>query len=173
MPGAMIQIMSFDNFTWYLSFLIGGFLLVLAEIFLPGGIAGVAGGIALLAAMAIGLAFFPAPGGMLSAIGIVVFGGIFLLLWVQFFPKSRAGRRIALNADGSSFKSSTVPSADMIGKHGETTTALRPAGIAVFGDRRYEVLADGGDWIPAGARIVVRHIRDGRLFVAADPQVAP
>lgn len=161
------------NVTWYAALLIGGFLLVLAEIFLPGGIAGVAGGVALVAAMALGLAIFPAPWGLLSAIAIVLFGGIFLLLWVQFFPKSRAGRRIALNADGSSFKSSALPSADLLGAHGETATALRPAGIAVIGNRRFDVLADGGDWIPAGARIVVRHIRDGRLFVAAAQNELP
>ena len=153
---------------WFVALLASGLLLVVAEVFIPGGIAGVFGALALLAAMGIALFRFPAPWGFLASIGIVVFGGIGLLLWIQLFPRSRAGRRIALHTDGAAFKSA-APSPDLAGAVGEASTALRPAGIAVIAGKRYDVLADGGDWIAAGAPVRVVAIRDGHLLVREAP----
>lgn len=152
---------------WYVALLAAGLLLVAAEVFLPGGVAGVIGALALLAAMGVGLLHFPAPWGFLSALAIVVFGGIILLLWVQIFPRTRTGQRIMLNTNGASFKTVTPPP-DLIGTVGEAITALRPAGTALLGGKRYDVLADGGEWLEAGTRIRVKTIRDGHLIVASD-----
>jgi hypothetical protein len=78
--------MEISPWTWYAGLLIGGLMLIIAEVFIPGGIAGVFGAVALLAAMGLGLAIFPPPWGLFSAVAMVVFGGIFILLWVQVFP---------------------------------------------------------------------------------------
>ncbi len=163
--------MDISQLTWYIALLAGGMLLIIAEIFIPGGIAGVFGGLALLTAMGVGLAIFPPPWGMLSAIAIVVFGGIFLLLWVQFFPRTRIGRRITLRADGADFKSAAAPAESLRGTAGETLTPLRPGGIALLQGKRYDVLAEGGEWIAAGAAIRVSDIRDNQVIVtdAAPP----
>ena len=53
-----------------------------------------------------------------------------------------------------------------MGATGETVTALRPAGVALIGNQRYDVLAEGGTWIPAGAQVKITAIRDGRLVVS-------
>lgn len=156
--------MNVSLLTWYIALIAGGLLLVIAEVFLPGGVAGVLGALALVGAMGLGFAAFPAPWGFLSALGIVVFGGIALLLWVQLFPRSRVGQRITLASDGSDFKAAR-PAAELVGAQGEAVTALRPAGIALLAGRRYDVLAEGGDWIPAGAAIRVSAVRDGQLLV--------
>lgn len=157
--------MSMSPLSWYVALLAAGLLLVVAEVFLPGGVAGVVGGLALLAAMGIGLSAFPPPWGFLSAVAIVVFGGIALLLWIQLFPRSRTGKRIALRTDGAAYKSAAAPSPHLIGAGGETVTALRPGGIALIDGKRCDVLAEGGDWIAAGAAIRVAAIRDGQLLV--------
>ena len=52
-----------------------------------------------------------------------------------------------------------------MGADGEAATALRPAGIALIAGKRYDVLAEGGEWIPAGAAIRVSAVRDGNLLV--------
>ena len=52
-----------------------------------------------------------------------------------------------------------------MGATGEAATALRPAGIALIGGKRYDVLAEGGEWIAAGAAIRVSAVRDGNLLV--------
>lgn len=153
-------------FSWYLALLAAGLLLIVAEVFIPGGVAGVVGGLALLGAMGLGLAAFPAPWGFLSAIAIVVFGGIGLLTWVQLFPRSRVGKRIALRTDGADFKSA-APDRGLLGAAGEAATALRPAGIAVIAGKRYDVLAANGEWIVAGAAIRVCALRDGQIHVCA------
>jgi len=158
-------------FSWYVALLAAGLLLVIAEVFIPGGIAGVIGGLALLAAMGVGLFSFPAPWGFLSALAIVVFGGIALLLWIQIFPRTKAGRRIALRADGTAIKTAAPPPG-LVGAAGETVTALRPAGIATIQGQRYDVLAEGGDWIAAGTAIRVGAIRDGQVVVRATDRPA-
>ena len=158
--------MNLSPFSWYIALLAAGLLLIVAEVFIPGGVAGVVGGLALLGAMGLGLAAFPAPWGFLSAIAIVVFGGLGLLTWVQLFPRSRVGKRIALRTDGADQKSA-APDRELLGAAGEAATALRPAGIAIIDGKRYDVLAEGGEWIPAGAAIRVSAVRDGQLHVCA------
>lgn len=157
--------MIMSPFAWYTALLAAGLLLVIAEVFIPGGVAGVIGGLALLTAMGIGLATFPSPWGFLSALAIVVFGGLGLLLWVQLFPRSRTGKRIALQTDGAAYKSVAAPSDRWLGAGGEAVTALRPGGIALINGQRCDVLAEGGEWIAAGAPIRVSAIRDGQLVV--------
>jgi membrane-bound serine protease (ClpP class) len=161
--------MSLNPF-WYVALLAAGLLLIIAEVFLPGGVAGVIGGLALLGAMGVGLAVFPPPWGYLSALGIVIFSGIGLLLWVRLFPRSQAGRRITLRTDGATYKSAAPLSSHLVGATGESVTALRPGGVALLDGKRYDVLADGGEWIAAGAALRVSAIRDGNLIVrAANP----
>lgn len=164
--------MSMSPFAWYIALLAAGLLLIAAEIFLPGGAAGVIGGLALLAAMAVGLVAFPAPWGFISAISIVVFGGIVLLLWVQIFPRTRTGRRITLRSDGADFKSCAQPPPELVGAAGEALTALRPAGTALIAGKRYDVLADGGVWLAAGSALRVSAIRDCHVIVR-DAAAAP
>ena len=157
--------MNMSPFGWFITLVAAGFLLTLAEVFLPGGVAGVLGGLMLLAAMGVGLATFPGPWGFVAVLAIMVFGGIAFLLWVQFFPRSRVGRRITLQTDSTAVKT-VAASRDLMGATGETVTALRPAGVAIIGNQRYDVLAEGGTWIPAGAQVKITAIRDGRLVVS-------
>lgn len=152
---------------WYIALLAGALLLLIAEVFLPGGIAGTFGVLALVGAVALGLVIFPPPWGFLAAIGVVVGGGVFFLLWVKLFPRSSAGRRIALQVDLTNYKSLAPPPPELIGVTGETLTALRPAGIATLDGKRHDVLADGGEWLPAGANIRVCAIRNGQIIVCA------
>ena len=160
--------MIMSPFSWYAALLAAGLLLIIAEVFIPGGVAGVVGGLALLAAMGIGLFSFPPPWGFLSAIAIVLVGGVGLLLWVQIFPRTRTGKRITLQADSASYKSVAPPSSDLLHTAGEAVTALRPAGIALLDGKRYDVLADGGEWIAAGSPIRVSAIRDGNIHVCSE-----
>lgn len=157
--------MNMSPFAWFVTLVASGLLLAVAEVFLPGGVAGTIGALMLLAAMVLGLAVFPGPWGLIAVLAIVVFGGIAFLLWIQFFPRSRAGRRITLQADSTAIKT-VAASNELLGASGETLTALRPAGVALIGGQRYDVLATSGMWIPAGANIQVSAIRDGRIEVS-------
>ena len=83
---------------WYVALLVSGVLLGIAEIFLPGGLAGACGVLFCMAAMVIGFWTFPPPWGLIAALAVVVLGGAAFLLWIRMFPQSRAGRRIVLTA---------------------------------------------------------------------------
>lgn len=83
------------------------------------------------------------------------------------FPRSRTGKRITLQTDSATYKSSAVPSGHLLNASGEAVTALRPGGVALIDGKRCDVLADGGEWIAAGAAIRVCAIRDGNLIVRA------
>ncbi|MCL5677467.1 MAG: nodulation protein NfeD, partial [Firmicutes bacterium] len=52
----------------------------------------------------------------------------------------------------------------MAGKQGKAVTLLRPAGAAEIEGRRVDVVTEG-DFIPAGATIVVRKVEGTRVVV--------
>ena len=145
--------------------LIGVILLALEIVALPGGIAGAIGVCFCAAAMVIGFRAFPPPWGLISALTVVVLGGAAFLVWIRLFPQSRAGKRIVLTADGRDQKSSDPPGPEWVGREGVATTALRPGGIVDFGERRCDVLAEGGEWLAVGVKVRISAIRDGQVWV--------
>ncbi|MCX6996672.1 MAG: NfeD family protein [Kiritimatiellaeota bacterium] len=150
--------------TLYLILLLGGLLLVGAEIFLPGGLVGLLGAVALLGAAFVGGSKFAAPYNLLSVALIIVLAGIAIYLWIRFFPKSRMGRKLTLNADGSRFTTVAQESAAWLNQEGQALSALRPAGLALVQGRRVDVVAESS-WIPAGARIGVIAVEGNRIVV--------
>lgn len=154
---------------WYVALLASGVLLGIAEIFLPGGLAGACGVLFCMGAMVVGFWTFPPPWGLIAALAVVVLGGAAFLLWIRVFPQSRAGKRIVLTADGRDQKSSDPPGPEWIGREGTAVTALRPAGIVDFGGRRCDVLAAHGEWLAIGVKVRISDIRDGQVWVEEVP----
>jgi membrane-bound serine protease (ClpP class) len=54
--------------------------------------------------------------------------------------------------------------ADLEGKDGTVVSALRPAGRACIGGRRYDVVSSG-DFIEKGASVVVTEVSGNRIVV--------
>lgn len=146
----------------YLILVIVGLFLIGAEIFLPGGVIGAIGGIALIAAALVGFQAFGIQGGMLSSIAIIVLAGVCIVLWVKYFPKTRMGRHLTLQDDGKSFKAPDLKA--LAGKEGVALSTLRPAGIARIDGQRVDVVADGS-WIDAGRAIRVVQVEGPRVMV--------
>ncbi len=151
----------------YAILVIAGLFLIGAEIFLPGGVIGVLGGLALLAAVFVGFAAFGLNGGLLSALLIIVLAGVCVVLWVKFFPKTSMGRSLTLSKDGKTFKAGSPEFKALEGHVGLVLSTLRPAGIAEIDGRRIDVVADGS-WIQAGKRIVVTQVDGVRVLVRED-----
>jgi membrane-bound serine protease (ClpP class) len=143
-----------------------GFVLIAAEIFIPGGILGVIGVIALLAAAVVGFGVFGVSGGLISAIGLLIGGTIFLALWVRYCPKSFFGKWFTLTEDGREFKSFDEHLAVLLGKTGTAHTDLRPAGIALIENQKYDVMSESG-FIDRGTPIKVIHAAGNRVVVRA------
>lgn len=141
-----------------------GLLLIAAEVFVPGGIIGIFGGLALLAAVVAGFRAFGPRGGFLAALLLVLFSGAFLGGWIRLFPRTPMGRRLTLRTDGRAFKSANPESSSLLGQAGRAQTSLHPAGIAVITGRRVDVVAETG-FIAAGASVRVVRVEGNRVVV--------
>jgi len=154
-----------DSTTWLITLLLVGTLLIGAEVFIPGAVAGTLGGAALFGA--VGVAFEISP-----TCGFYVLFGVFILValttfaWIRLFPKSGIGQKMTLSVDGKVFKSSDSHQA-LLGKTGITHSELRPAGYALIEGKRIDVISEGGlidIHVPIcvikveGTRVVVRKV---------------
>ncbi|WP_079480877.1 NfeD family protein [Halobacillus salinus] len=149
--------------------LILGIGLVIAELFLPGGIAGIAGIVAIVASLMLSSADM---GHMAMSIGIalIVTNVISVILFKTMGLERGFFRHIILN-DSTSTEKGYVSQAnrlELIGLEGTTITPLRPAGTAEFDDERLDVVSEGGFIGPSsrvkivkteGTRIVVRQMK--------------
>lgn len=147
----------------YLILLLIGLFLIGAEIYLPGGVVGFLGVLALLSAAITGGSKFSSPYDVLSVVLIVVLSGVCIYLWIRFFPRSTMGKKLTLDADGRQFKAA-ADSPTLLHQEGEALSPLRPAGLALLGGQRVDVVAESS-WIPAGARIRVIEVAGNRVVV--------
>lgn len=130
-----------------------GFVLLLTEMFLPGGLLGLLGILALCAAAVVGYAQFgPVVGsGLFAGIAVVTLVGF--CIWMAVFPRTAVGKRLTLSRAPAS--SAVVPeTAGLVGTEGIALTSLRPAGKALLAARRVDVVAEA-DFIEIHSPIVV------------------
>lgn len=148
-------------------FAIGGILLILCEIFLPGGIIGTMGGLMLVVSIVAAFIKDPTLGACLL-IGSLFFGMIALWLWVKFFPSSPIGKRMFLSADGRDWEGFDHAKADLAGQRGVARTDLHPGGIAIFDSKRVDVVTRG-ELVEANTPVEVIIVEGNRVVVAARP----
>jgi membrane-bound serine protease (ClpP class) len=130
-----------------------GFLLIAAEVFLPGLILGTIGFLCLVGSVALVYVQYGTAAGLTATF---VVGGLSLVgfvVWLFVFPRTFIGRRLMLRtrqpADHTAAEHRTL-----IGESGEALTPLRPSGTARIGGKRVDVTAVG-DFLESGAAIVV------------------
>ncbi|MDD5261363.1 MAG: NfeD family protein [Methylacidiphilales bacterium] len=143
------------------SLILAGILLLAAEIFLPGLIAGILGIVCLLGAAARAWSIYGANAG-LSVLGAEFSLGIILfLLWMKYFPRSALGKVLSLD-------NTSAPRADenagLLGSTGKTVSLLRPSGTARIQGRRVDVITEGQP-IPPDTDIKVVKVDGARIMV--------
>ena len=139
-----------------------GFLLLAAEVFVPGMILGLLGGLCLVVAVGVSFGTYGAFVGTLAAIGLAILTGVGFVLWMFAFPHTPIGRRIMLKTSLPSGEGSAL--AQLLGKEGAALTALRPAGTAVIEGRKVDVVSEG-DFVSPGDPIVVVREEGLRILV--------
>lgn len=156
--------------TWYITLLLCGMFLIGAEIFVPGGVLGTAGAVALIAAAVIGFSIFPPFAGWLSLFLILFLAALAVVAWMKFFPSSPIGKSLTLAqnlARGSDTNASWKP-----GMQGVARSTLRPSGVAEFGTRRADVIARG-TWIDANTLIQIVKVEGNRIYVDSIAEAGP
>ncbi|TYS10611.1 nodulation protein NfeD [Bacillus subtilis] len=147
---------------------VGGVILILLEIFLPGGIIGLLG----LGAIVTSL-FLAAGSFTVMAISLLIASAVsitaFILLTRVLGKRMKFFKKFVLN-DSTNTESGYVSNqtrTDLIGKVGVTFTQLRPAGTVIIEDERLDVVSEGSFTEKdkkvkvvkvEGSRIVVREI---------------
>ncbi|MCC7519653.1 MAG: hypothetical protein IT578_10770 [Verrucomicrobiae bacterium] len=149
--------------SWILLFSILGVLLVCLELFLPGVVIGVAGGICLALAVGLTYAKYGAVAGNLALAALAIASALGMGVWLIVFPRTRSGRSLITSRDLASSKSADALDA-LLDREGEALTLLRPAGTIGLDGRRVDAVAESG-LISQGARIKVVRVEGNRVFV--------
>lgn len=161
----------------FLILMISGLMLLGAEIFVPGGVLGAVGAMALVGAIGMAFAAFGPTAGAYIALATIVLLGVVIVLWIKIFPNTSVGRRMTVSNDMADSKATETGLQGLLGQEGVATSELRPAGFAVIGGRRVDVVTQGG-MIDKGTAIKVVEVESNRVVVAksesaSSPQSAP
>lgn len=139
-----------------------GFLMIGAEVFVPGLVLGSLGALCLAAAIVWTYIDYGAIPGTLVLAGVGFFGLIGFFVWLSVFPKTFVGRQIinknALRSDENAARVS------LLGKDGIALSPLRPAGTAKIGGRRVDVVAESG-FVESGEAVLVIQVEGARVVV--------
>lgn len=152
--------------TAIIAMVLAGYLLISAEVFIPGGIVGFMGTILVVAGILCGFVFMGPAAGLALLVISGVLGLIGFWMWVKFLPKTPWGRRLLLDQDARDWKSSDTEQQGLEGKEGVAHTTLRPAGTALIDGRRVDVVTRG-EMIEARTRVRVIHVEGNRVVVTA------
>ncbi len=139
-----------------------GFLMIAAEVFVPGMILGLLGGLCLVAGIAWSYAEYGLITGTLVLAGTGILGTLAFLGWMSAFPKTFVGHQV-INRNAVPGLPNTERE-ELLGETGEALTPLRPAGVARLKGRRVDVLAEAG-FIAPGTTIHVVHVEGNRVVV--------
>jgi len=144
---------------------LSGVVLMLIELFTPGfgvfGLAGIAafGGAIFLAAPSAGLAWRYL---MWTALA----GAFVLFALIRAISKRGLGRMLTLSDSAKDWSAQSPERSHLVGREGRSLTVLRPAGTAVFGDQRLDVVTEG-EFVPAGVPVRVIRVEGTRIVVRA------
>lgn len=158
--------------TLIIGLIAAGILLLLLEVFLPGGVAGALGVVCLVVGTAVGFVKGPGIGypnlGWYLLTGILTLGPIALWAWIKYFPRSRFGRQIMLEQDAGGWRGFDTARSNLVGRTGIAHTDLHPSGTALIDDERVDVITQG-EMVDKGTPIKVLKVVGNRTIVAAQP----
>ena len=144
-----------------------GIFLMTVEVFVPGGVLGLIGGI--LAAIGIYLSFkiYGLALGMAVLLASLVILGVFISFALKMIPHTRIGQWLILGEEVSKqkgFHSDSNMDNNLAGKEGVTESLLRPAGIAQIDGQRIDVMTEG-EYVEPNTRIRVIRVDGNRVLV--------
>jgi membrane-bound serine protease (ClpP class) len=143
-----------------------GVLLLAAEVVVPGGILGIAGGVLLLVGVIVAFYSFE-QGKALVVLGIALLaGGAVFVLEFVVLPRSKLVRSLSMSGTVTGRAQAIDASAvTLIGRVAVAQTKLVPSGLVTVDDRRFEAFCRDGAVEP-GTQLRVVGVDSFRLIVA-------
>lgn len=143
-----------------------GVLLLAAEIFLPGAIAGIIGGIALLIGSLLAFGTFGFSGGMIASTAALALLALVLYLELVLLPKTAFGKRLVVQSTVSATSQPPPAAAEAVmGREAVALTTLAPSGYVEIGGTRYEAFCRSGH-VAKGAALRVVGVDNFRIIVS-------
>lgn len=157
-------IAGFAGYESLILFLVG-LVLIILEIFLPGGILGILGlGGIILSILLAGKSVVEMAIYLVIAITIAIAAMVILMKYfgkkIQIFNKLIL--RDSTNTEQGYVSNKTRT--DLLGKVGVSITPLRPSGTALFGNERIDVVTEGS-FIPSDQKVIVVSVEGVRVVV--------
>lgn len=141
-----------------------GFLMLAAEMFVPGMILGILGGLCLICAVATAFVTYGPLTGVMTLAGVGVLVVVGFMVWMSVFPHTFLGKKIMLSQSLAPGEGERNVPTGLLGLEGRALSPLRPAGAAVFDGRKLDVVAES-DFIAAGEGVVVIREEGFRVVV--------
>ncbi len=142
-----------------------GLLLMLAEMFVPGGVLGLAGAVCVVVSIVYAFGQSTAMGiTMLAAAAVLIPTGF--ALFVKFAPSMPFLKGMFLTDSQKEATISDGSERELVGKEGTALTDLHPVGQAEVAGRRMDVVTSG-ELIEKGTRIEVIEATGNRVVVRA------
>jgi membrane-bound ClpP family serine protease len=156
---------------WAFGLLLGAFVVLGLELFVPsGGVLGLLSGALSIAAVVCFWRVSPV-WGVSSMIGLIVLAPLVFTFFVKVWPDTPMGRRMILAESDDEAQRRTLDEAarrteghSLVGAEGLAVTDLRPVGVIVLDGQRLDALAEGA-WIDAGQPVRVTHVEGTRIKV--------
>lgn len=142
-----------------------GLALIIAEFFVPGGIVGILGGVLILLSLILAGANMMQ---MIIAIFIALVVAIIgMVILMKFFGKKLHVLNKLVLMDATTTEEgyvSNVNRTELLGKVGKVITPLRPAGTMLFGSERIDVVSEGG-YVDVEKHVEVIKVEGSRIVV--------
>jgi len=142
-----------------------GVLLLAGEVFVPGAVLGILGGLCMAAGCVISFVQLGTGGGIVATVVAVSLLGLMLYVELVWLPKTRFGKKLIVQSTVSATSQPTLADKDaVVGKTAEAVTPLVPSGYVLVEGRRYEAFSQSGH-AAKGATLRVTGLDNFRLIV--------
>jgi len=141
--------------------LVLGMALILLEMILPGGIAGLVGIMCVVTGIVFAFSTYGFAVGMYVLLGTLIVFAVLTAFYVRYLPSSPIAKIFAAKGQIGTVHAEKP---ELLGKKGVAITPLRPAGKALIEGKRVDVVSEGG-FIERGAQVQVIQVEGLRVVV--------
>ncbi|MDX9703771.1 MAG: NfeD family protein [Candidatus Auribacterota bacterium] len=148
----------------FILFLVAGLILLIAEIFVPGGILGFIGTILLMLSSIICFNVFGTRIGLYYVVALIAGGAFGIIILFKFAHYLPFRKRLFLDTSEKGMNVEIEELKHLAGKSGFACSVLRPAGRVVIDGKRYDAVTEG-TYIKQGEPVEVYRIDGNNLIV--------
>lgn len=142
-----------------------GVLLLAGEVFVPGAVLGIIGGLCMAAGCVISFLELGSGGGTAATVLALTLLGLTLYVELVWLPKTRFGKKLIVQSTvGATSQPPLADKENVMGKIAEAATPLVPSGYVLVEGRRYEAYSRSGH-AAKGAQLRVVGLDNFRLIV--------